>query len=501
MNGLPLAKTEEQFDFWQRLQPVNRVAASDTYKRTMSGSSDLFADNFACYTLAARKPLAEDGANGRYIMAGLEKMLYPWFVKPVTQKEVEKAQHFFEKHGAVKKFPAKAWQTVLDNGGYFPLDIYSLPGGQTFLAKDGQHVPMMSVEGPGALVSHLEPHLEQIFAPVIQATKARLMYEVAGEKFAEFGLRSDQNENNHVALMMALYVGGGLNLTSDDQAVCLFPEYFRDVGTMGHEFIMAYQRSDRSLEEAQQRAYHDFVEANNRSALLPDIIHTQRSGLPAIVRLIKEYAGTEKVIMPRLDSGDVPGDTVLWKKMTLQAGVPNTTVVVEDGYSPDKARQTKEKYAAAGFDPEDIIVGAGGYFQEDCHRDAASIVYKRSATQHESRLESSLKFSDTPGKESIPGRIRIYGRDRMMIVAQEGEEVDGIPLMQKVVSNGRIVYNEDLHRQHQRADETWNQYTQIEYSPKTQALMEQRRAERQSLLDKYVTTKKFINETTGRKPT
>ncbi len=481
---LPLAQTAEQKEFWQRFQPVNRVAASDTYKRTMSGSSDLFANNFACYTLAARKPLAEEGANGRYIMAGLEKMLYPWFREPITKEEVEKAQQFFEQRGAVKKFPAKAWQMVLDNDGYFPIDIYSLLGGQTFLAKDGKHVPLISVEGPGALVSHLEPHLEHLFAPIIQATKARLMYEAAGETFVEFGLRSDQNENNHVTLMMALYVGGGIKSTSDDQAVWLFPEYFRDVGTVGHEFIMAYQRSGHSLEEAQQQAYHDFVQANDCSALLPDVIHTQRSGLPAILRLVKEYAGTGKIIMPRLDSGDVPGDTVFWKEMTLSAGISDTAVVVEDGYSPDKARETKKKYAAAGFNPEDVIVGAGGYFQDGCHRDAASMVYKRSATQHGSRLESSLKFSDTPGKESIPGRIRIYGRDNLMIVAQDGEEIEGLSLMQKVLSNGRIMYDEDLYRQHQRAIKTWNQYTQIEYSPQTQALMEQRRAERRGLLDK-----------------
>lgn len=488
MTAFPLAQTEEQKEFWRHLRPVNRVAASDTYKRTMSGSSDLFADNFACYTLAARKPLAEESANGRYIMAGLEKMLYPWFMEPVTTKEVEKAQQFFEQHGAVKKFPAKAWQIVLDNDGYFPIDIYSLPGGQTFLVKDGKHVPMMSVEGSGALVSHLEPHFEHIFAPLIQATKARLMYEAAGKKFVEFGLRSDQNENNHVTLMMALYVGSGFKSTSDDQAVLLFPEYFNDVGTMGHEFGMAYQRSDISLEEAQRQSNHDFVKANERSALLPDIIHTKRSGLPAILRLVKEYAGTGKVIIPRLDSGDVAGDTVLWKEMTLREGISATEEVVEDGYNPVKTKETKTKYAAAGFNPNDILVGAGGYFQKGCHRDAASIVYKRSATRHESGLESSLKFSGTPGKEPIAGRIRVYGKDNVMMVAQEDEEIDGIPLMQKIVANGRIVYREDLHRQRRRADETWNKYTQIEYSPKTQSLIEQRRAERQALLDRQVTT-------------
>src|SRR3989338_11031190 len=131
----------------------------------MAGSSLLFADNFSSYILAARKGLREEGANGRYIMAGLEKMLYPWFIDPVTEEEVSQAREFFQQQGSVQKFPEQIWQAVLENDGFFPLDIYALPSGQTFLAKDEKYVPFMIVEGMGGLVSHLEPHLTQVYAP------------------------------------------------------------------------------------------------------------------------------------------------------------------------------------------------------------------------------------------------------------------------------------------------------------------------------------------------
>ncbi|MBT4446297.1 hypothetical protein HOC96_03560 [archaeon] len=491
-NKLIMAKTEEQQEFWDRLRPVNRVATSDTYKRTMSGSSDLFANSFACYNLAARRPLKEDGVNGRFIMAGIEKMLYPWFTKPITEREVDRAREFFQKKGAVKKFPEAAWQKALDNDGFMPVDIYSLPGGQTFLAKDGKHVPMMSVEGVGAIVSHLEPHLTTIYAPLIQATKARLFKEIVGDKFAEFGLRGDRNSLEHVALMGALYVGGGINLTSDDQAVYLFSEYFKDVGTMGHEFVMAHQRSDISLEEAQKIAYKSFVEANARSALLPDTIDTMQSGLPAILALMKEYrdAGSDKIIMPRFDSGDVTAQGIHWvNKMVGPAGL-HKMHVIEDGRTPQKARQTQSDYSAVGIDPTVPIEGAGGYFQNGVSRDAPSVAYKRSATMHtvngKDRLEASLKFSDSEGKRSIPGQIRIYARDNTIIVAQAGEEIDGEALMQKVVSNGRISYNEDWHVQADRADKTWNKYSNIEYSPLTQAMIDVRVNERNAILERLV---------------
>ncbi|HLC53222.1 MAG TPA: hypothetical protein VJK03_01645 [Candidatus Nanoarchaeia archaeon] len=479
---LPLAQTESQKELWQKLRPVNIPAACDTYKRTMSGSSAIFADNDSCYVLAARIPLNEDGVHGRYIMAGLEKALYPWFLEPVSAEEVQEARSFFTSKGAVRHFPVAAWERVLENKGRMPLDIYALPGGQGFLVKDGKHTPIMSVEGPGALVTHLEPNLEHLYAPIIHATKARLFREATGMQFAEFGYRSDQNINNHVPLMMALYVGAGFKLTSDDQAVLLYPQYFNDIGTVGHEFIMAYQREGISLEEAQKQAYEEFVAANERSALLPDVIDTVKSGLPAILELVKKYLHTDKVIMPRFDSGDVVQQCIIWKRMTLEAGIAETKMVVEDGYTPAKARETKRAYAEAGFNSNDIIVGAGGYFQQGCSRDAASLVYKRSATFVNGMWEPAMKFSDSPGKSSIPGRARVWEKGRTLIVAQAGEEIPRAqPLMQRVVTQGRITYNEDLDEQKRRAERTWNKYETIEYSPATEAIIAQRTAEKEAI--------------------
>ena len=478
---LPLAQSFDQQELWNRMKPVNRVTATDTYKRTMAASSDAFSKNLTAYTLAARRSIGEPGADGRLIMAGLEKTLYPWFIDPISQAEVNRAAVFFLQNAQMRKFPLDIWNAVACSGGRMPIDIWSLPGGQTFLAKDGKHVPMMSVEGPGALVTHLEPHLEMIFAPIIHATKAGIFSEAVGEKLVEFGLRSDQNINNHVALMLSLYVGGGIYLTSDDQAAFIFREYFKDVGTIGHEFIMAYQRDGVSLADAQDAAFEEFVAANERSSLLPDVINTIKSGLPAILKLVLKYKGTNKVIMPRFDSGDIPAQCVHWKKMTLAAGFTTTQMVVEDGMNPAKGKAIKAAYAAAGYNPEDITIGAGGYFQDGCSRDGASLVYKRSATWHGDRWEPSMKFSDSPGKESIPGRIRVYEDGDALIIAQAGEKVNGTLLMQKVVDQGKIVYTEDLKTQRQRARRTWNQYATIRYSPETEAIIQARTKERDLL--------------------
>lgn len=484
-NELPLAKTRRQKEFWEKQQPVIRVAATDTYKRTMSASNEIFAENFTCYSVSARRALNEKGANGRLVMAGLEATLYPWFMNPIDPEEIKEASEFFKTKAQVKKFNDKVWNQINENGGFFPVDVYGLPGGQTFLAKDGKYVPHLSFEGPGTFVTHFEPHLEERHAEIIYATKARLFREAAGKQFAEFGLRSNKAINLHPNLMLALKVGGDFEFTSDDQSAMLFPEYFKDIGTIGHEYIMSFQKKGRTLEEAQDLAYETFVAANERSALLPDVIDTIRSGLPAIMRLIKKYEGSGKVIMPRFDSGNIVEQCLIWKRMTLDNGYKTTKMVVEDGFTPEKAREVKRAYAEAGYDPEEIIVGAGGYFQEGNLRDAISLVDKRGATMIDGVLESSLKFSDSPGKESIPGRLRIYERGRTIIVAQAGEKIDGKLISVPLVLNGRIVYNEDINVQARRAEETWNRYDKIEYSPWTQLIINERLAEKNAITERY----------------
>jgi nicotinate phosphoribosyltransferase len=487
---LPLALTEDQIEFWNKLRPINITAATDTYKRTMGESGDTF-NLPASYTLAARKPLKEEGADGRLIVAGLEAMLYPWFGTKITEKEVRKAEGRFRYASEITKFPTHIWDKVLENDGFLPIDIYGLPGGQTLLVKnqDGSktelHVPIMSIEGPGALVSHLEPHMTTMYAPIIAATKARLMREAAGEKFAEFGYRSARNDLDHITMMLAMKVGGNFYYTSNDEAVYLFPETFTSIGTVGHEYIMSYQKKGMTLEDAQEKAFRDFINHNQKSALLPDIIDTINSGLPLILKLIKEYEGSGKVIMPRFDSGDIKEQVIAWKKMTLEAGIEHSPMVVEDGFTPKKSREIKEWYASHGYDPNEIIVGAGGYFQEGNTRDAISLAYKRTSTSHDGVDEPSIKFSDTPGKFSLPGPIRVYERGSTLIVARKGETVDGTPLYKHLIKNGRINYFESLDEQSARAEATWNKYDRIEYSPQIKTIIEERTRERDAIRARY----------------
>src|SRR5262245_4544666 len=168
----------------------------------------------AGYSLTMRKGLPEPGADNQLIMAGHEAMLAQWFHHPLKRSDVELAGRWYAERSATRAYPRELWQTVLSTQPgeeiLLPVDVRRCPGGQTFLAG----VPCLTFEGMGGLISYLEPATCRYFAPVIQATKARLM-KLVTPRDAEFGLRSAPNELTNLVLLLARYVGGRGRLTSN----------------------------------------------------------------------------------------------------------------------------------------------------------------------------------------------------------------------------------------------------------------------------------------------
>lgn len=115
-----------------------------------------------------------------------------------------------------------------------------------------------------------------------------------------------------------------------------------------------------------------------------------------------------------------------------------------------------------------LFPGAGGYWWRLVHRDTVSAAFKRTATED----RPNIKFSNSPGKETIPGYVRVYARDDVLVVADASEQIDGEPLMVKLVEQGRAVYRESFPEQAARADRTWGRYKRWELSPKVGAYME-----------------------------
>ncbi len=262
------------------------LGGTDTYKRSMWAAVPDVALARAGYGLTMRRGLPEPGADNWLIMAGHEAMLAQWFHRPLQRPDIELAGHWFTQHAAERAFPKELWRSLLDSQRgediYLPVDVWGFPGGQTFLAGG----PCLFFEGPGGIVSYLEPAMCRYFAPIIQATKARLM-KLATPRDAEFGLRSAPNELTNLVLLLARYVGGRGRLTSNDTAEFLYPELFRTVGTIGHEMMCAAQSFQRPLGEAEYEMMHRFVSAFGQASLLCDLVDAETVGLENALRVMR----------------------------------------------------------------------------------------------------------------------------------------------------------------------------------------------------------------------
>jgi nicotinic acid phosphoribosyltransferase len=321
-------------------------------------------------------------------------------------------------------------------------------------------VPCLFFEGMGGAISYLEPAMCRYFAPIIQATKARLM-KLATPRDAEFGLRSAPNELTSIVLLLARYVGGRGQLTSNDTAEFLYPDLFQSIGTIGHEMMCTAQSFERSLEEAEYEMMDRFVTSMGRASLLCDLVDAESVGLENALRVMRAHPETNQVGI-RVDSGDLADQCVLYFRRMRDLGLSPRLIVFEDEVSPEVVRQVYDHFRReTGLEPTMLFPGAGGYWWRLVHRDTLAAAFKRSATG----THPNVKFSNSPGKESLGGYLRVYARDDALVVADVSEPPLGDPLFVPLVQSGRIVYHESFDEQADRADRTWGRYKRIELSP------------------------------------
>jgi nicotinic acid phosphoribosyltransferase len=250
-------------------------------------------------------------------------------------------------------------------------------------------------------------------------------------------------------------------LTSNDTAEFMYPELLRSAGTIGHEMMCAAQSFDRPLAAAEYEMMDRFVTAMGNASLLCDLVDAETVGLENALRVIRSHPETDQVGI-RVDSGDLAEQCVLYFERMRGLGISPRLIVFEDEVTPEVVGKVYDHFRrATGQEPTMLFPGAGGYWWRLVHRDTVAAAFKRSATGD----HPNMKFSNSPGKESLAGYLRVYGRDDTLVVADVSEP-QGEPLFMRLVENGRIVYRESFEQQAERADRTWRRYRRYELSEK-----------------------------------
>ncbi len=347
------------------------------------------------------------------------------------------------------------------------LVIRALPRGALFYPRE----PVLSLTGPSAMVSWLEPLLIQLNFRIQVATQAladreelarglavvtceeqkrialetldavgikavpiradpegyqkrvsaqvRELIEAVEDpsRIFEVGLRAATCLEQHELALRACKEAGVTRTSNVEGARKLA---MTPVGTMGHEHVQRYGSDEAAFRAIRERR-------PQRSSYLLDTYDTLASGLPAAYRLIREEPGSGDSI--RFDSGN--------KKLQYLYAVTQArdldihpVLILEDGLDAQMTREFEELRRQVGWEPSTQFYGYGGHIVSrtmECPytRDRVAAVYKLSLTGH----TPTMKFGNeaAEGKQSIPGSPvlfrRRHGSGPIGLIGQEGEVV------------------------------------------------------------------------------
>ncbi len=407
MEARPTYQEFQELPDWQRMKIAaeNRVINTDAYNRTMDhvrGPEGWHEEE--TYVLQMRR-----SPYGYLVAAGIEDMAAELTSQPITQSELDFAVSFYEENN-VPFFNKDMWQAIIDDcDGYLPIEIHGVQDGTVMLPGE----PMFYVTGPGELIAHFEHVFHRVYYPTLVATKAHEIREAVGDpnRFIEVGKRSTPDEITHMMATKAMQIGGGFGLTSNDAAVAAH-EDMKSVGTIGHRYVQRFP----SVEQAFRHA----IDNLDSVSLLVDLVDSYQ-GLDLALELKEEYRQSGKKIWVRLDSGNIAEQTRYYLDRCNELGFIDPVLdklVVEGIESLDEIKAIE---ATLGENEKQrVVYGAGGLLVADqTTRSDASTGFKLSEYENaQHKMTPTMKFSDSPGKQSLPGMPAVTVIDGQRTIAQ-----------------------------------------------------------------------------------
>jgi len=281
--------------------------------------------------------------------------------------------------------------------------------------------PLLEVTGPIAEAQLAETFImNQVHHQTVIASKAARVARAAGDRaVVDFGLRRMHGADAGIKAARAFHIAG-VAATSNVLAGHLYEE-IPITGTMAHSFVQAHADELESF-----RAFAHLYPA---TILLVDTYDTIE-GVRKVVRLAEEMGDDFQVRGVRLDSGDLAELAFESRRILDAAGLEDVSIFASGGLDEYEIAAIVDKDAPiTGFG-----VGTGMGVADDAP--ALDIAYKLTAYAGEGRLKLSS------GKRILPGRKQIFrieedGEAIRDVLAREGEDHPGRPLLVQVMADGK----------------------------------------------------------------
>ncbi|MCX8177159.1 MAG: nicotinate phosphoribosyltransferase [Candidatus Bathyarchaeota archaeon] len=310
----------------------------------------------------------------------------------------------------------------------FTGDVWAIPEGTVVFPNE----PLIRVTAPIIEAQLLETFiLNTINLQTTIATKAsRIVYAAKGRPVIEFGLRREHGIDAGMKVARASYIAGCIGTSN----VLAGMKYGIPIfGTMAHSFIMFFGDEVASF-KAFARTFPD------KSIFLIDTFDTLKGAENAIKAAKELEKNGFKLQGVRLDSGDLAELSKKVRRMLNENGL-NYVKILASG-DLDEYRIDELLNSGAEIDS----FGVGTKLGTSADRPYVDIIYKLSEKMNDKgEFQPIMKLSE--GKATLPGRKQVFrfkdehGKFMRDVIALEDEEVDGEPLLVKVIEKGNIIYD------------------------------------------------------------
>ena len=273
----------------------------------------------------------------------------------------------------------------------FTGDVYAVEEGEIVFPCEPLvrvHAPLIEAQWVESIV------LNTINFQTLIATKTARICRAAGDReVIDFGLRRSHGPDGALTASRAAYIGG-VSGTSNTLAGKIYAIPVR--GTMAHSWVMAFGDEKDAFAKYSQ-VYPD------GAILLIDTIDTLGSGLPHAIEVGKKLKKQGALSFGvRLDSGDLGELSKKVREELDAAGLPDAKIVA----SNDLDEYAIEKLASQGA-PIDAY-GVGTRLITAYDDPALGGVYKLIAVEKEGNQVLTMKVSDEPEKNTLPGIKQVY---------------------------------------------------------------------------------------------
>ncbi len=318
--------------------------------------------------------------NGFAVFAGLERIVS--YLKQLRFTETDIA--YLREEDYPEDFLTYLQEFKLE------LSVKSAREGDLVFANE----PLVQVEGPLAQCQLVETALLNIvnFQTLIATKAARIKTVIADEPLLEFGTRRAQEMDAAIWGTRAAVIGGA-DATSNVRAGKIFG--IPVSGTHAHAMVQAYGDD--------YKAFKAYAETHKNCVFLVDTYDTLKIGVPAAIRVAKEFGDKINFQGVRLDSGDMAYLSKEVRKQLDEAGFTDAKIYASNDLDENTILNLKMQKAKID------VWGVGTKLITAYDQPALGAVYKIVSIEDDNgEMIDTIKLSNNAEKVSTPGKKQVW---------------------------------------------------------------------------------------------